>query len=269
MAKLPEEHKKKVARLMKLLDANKGEIVVYILELQEAIEEAMEGLKEFAAISGDMDKLEKKLRPKAGDDFPTHRQVQSLVRQAVGSIPKPKDADEKKIIDRVTKEISKRIRQPKDGRDAVVDYDYITGLVTDSIVFPEQKEVEPVTSEQVRDLLEFLVGDERLDMSAIRGLEPALKELKSSGKGREGYGGTPFYKMVVDDLTDDVDGATKVFTLSKQPKKFNTMLVWGSDFPVILRPTTDFTVAGKTLTLTAEVDTPSNGATLIVQYESI
>ena len=79
---------------------------------------------------------------------------------------------------------------------------------------------------------------------------------------------TPRYVNVpiVDDFSGSTNGSLKAFTLSKAPKSINTMLVHGSDSPLILRPTIDFTIAGKILTLTAEVDAPSSGATLIAHY---
>ena len=71
---------------------------------------------------------------------------------------------------------------------------------------------------------------------------------------------------IVDRLTALTDGSTKTFLLSKAPKDVATMEVFGTDFPIILDPTVDFTVAGKTLTLTAAVPAPSSGATLICKY---
>lgn len=71
---------------------------------------------------------------------------------------------------------------------------------------------------------------------------------------------------IVDRLTASTDGSTKTFILSKAPKDVKTMEVFGTDFPIILDPTVDFTVSGKTLTLTDAVDAPSSGATLIAKY---
>jgi len=99
------------------------------------------------------------------------------------------------------------------------------------------------------------------------------KDGKDGEDGKPGKDGTSriitgryVYTPVIDRLTGSTDGSTKVFTLSKAPKDVNKMEVSGTDFPIILDPTVDFTVSGKTLTLTAAVDAPTSGATLICKY---
>jgi len=152
----------------------------------------------------------------------------NFIYDKVSKLRSGKDADEDKII----KKILKQIPTPKDGKDAVVDYNEII----DSITGP---------------------------------IEDKLKDIESQiGKTKRGRVMTPRYvhTPMVDDFSGSTDGATKEFTLSKAPKSTTTMKVWGSDFPHILRPTTDFTVAGKVLTLTSEVDAPSSGATLICEF---
>ena len=95
----------------------------------------------------------------------------------------------------------------------------------------------------------------------IQKLEDRVKKMPSRIiTGR--YVHTP----MVDRLTAFTDGSTKTFTLSKAPKSVSTMEVFGTDFPIILDPTVDFTVSGKTLTLTDQVSAPSSGATLIAKY---
>lgn len=80
------------------------------------------------------------------------------------------------------------------------------------------------------------------------------------------FGGRVAHIPLVDDFSDSTDGSTKTFELTKAPRTINTMKIWGSDFPYILRPTTDFTISGKFVTLTSEVDAPTEGATLICEY---
>lgn len=93
------------------------------------------------------------------------------------------------------------------------------------------------------------------------------EKIKKAGKSGGGWGGSRIAHIpLVDDFSTSTDGATKSFTLSKEPRSLTTAKVWGSDFPYILRYNTDFTIAGKTLTLTDEVDAPTSGATLICEY---
>lgn len=79
-------------------------------------------------------------------------------------------------------------------------------------------------------------------------------------------GGRPVHVPMVDDWSALTDGVTKTFYLSKQPRSLNTLKIWGSDFPYILRVNVDFTVAGKLVTLTSEVDAPSQGSTLVCEF---
>lgn len=129
---------------------------------------------------------------------------------------------------------------------------------------------EEITASKVRDKLETLKGEERLDKSAIRGLEEELKKAAGTNKvsGTLGFGVRRIFQPYVDDFSDLTDGSTKTFYLSRAPLKANATMVWGTDFPTILRPTIDFTVAGKLLTLTDEVAAPGNGATLMISYYS-
>lgn len=63
--------------------------------------------------------------------------------------------------------------KPTDGKDS--DPQEVANLVLAQIKLPEY---ELVTPEKTRDNLESLVGDERLDVSAIKGLEEFFKNLK-------------------------------------------------------------------------------------------
>ena len=127
---------------------------------------------------------------------------------------------------------------------------------------------ELLTPEEQRDNLESLEGDERLDKSAIKGLDEELKKIRKSGGARGPFGVRRIYRPMVDRFADETDGAKKAFVLSKEPLETDTITVSGSDWPFELDPTVDFLVAGKTLTLQSTVDAPTAGATLVVKYYS-
>lgn len=94
----------------------------------------------------------------------------------------------------------------------------------------------------------------------------ALEDTKPSVIRQVFGGGRPVHVPMVDDWSGNTNGSAKTFYLTKQPRSINTMKIWGSDFPYILRANVDFTVSGKAVTLTSEVDAPSNGATLVAEY---
>lgn len=126
-------------------------------------------------------------------------------------------------------------------------------------------EVPKDTAEEERDRLESLKGEERLDKSAIKGLEDEIKSLrkeiatKTSGVRR-------VFQPYVDNFSAMTNGSLKTFVLSREPLRTNTVQVFGTDFPTILNPDVDFTVSGKTLTLTSAVPAPNTGATLLIHY---
>lgn len=114
-----------------------------------------------------------------------------------------------------------------------------------------------ITKEEVIDMLEAQKQDfERI----LARLQVAIKQSKKGG-GASGGGGDI---IRIDDFTGD--GSTKVFTLSQAPRSIRKIMVHSSDWPNILRPEVDFTLSGKILTMTSEVDAPSNTATIVIQY---
>lgn len=122
--------------------------------------------------------------------------------------------------------------------------------------------------DEIRNKLELLQGEERLDKSAIKGLDDELNNLKtlisSKNTGRGAFktnNATQFY-----DLSTQTDGSTKVFAV---PKSVSSIVI-GSDFPTILMENNGFTLnATRTqLTLTTE-NAPSQGSQLLYQYTSM
>ena len=142
-------------------------------------------------------------------------------------------------------------------------------------IYAKIKEVEDkivpfkLSAEEVRDKLEFLKDDDRLDKSAIKGLEDEIKQLRKeiSSRPSGGGGSRRVFQPYRDNFTTQTDGSTKTFYLNRAPLS-DVVFVFGTDFPRIYNPTTDFTVANKVLTLTAAVPAPTSGATLIVEYFS-
>lgn len=96
-----------------------------------------------------------------------------------------KDADEKKIVDEVVSVVSKKIRQPENGKDAVVDYPFIVSETLKKL--PPVKEMTPDTPEEIANKLNTL--EEKVDIKVIRGLTNWLTNLKKSIREKSGGGG--------------------------------------------------------------------------------
>lgn len=74
--------------------------------------------------------------------------------------------------------VEAKLAEVKDGRDA--DEQSIIDAVLSRIPAVEIPEAE--TPETLRDKIETLTGEERIDKSAIKGIDEALEELGKSGK---------------------------------------------------------------------------------------
>ena len=153
----------------------------------------------------------------------------------------------------------------RDGRDGRDGKDGTNGKDADEIKIIEKLEKDlPMFGTAFRDGLELLQGDERLDAAAIKNLEKYLKEeITYLGGGATGGRRVTYY-----DLSDSLDGSTKVFSL---PAFYKIISVHSSAQPFILRPTTDYTTDGATMqiTFTSAVDetiTLATGQSLLIVY---
>lgn len=85
---------------------------------------------------------------------------------------------ERKEIDAAIRDISLTPGEP--GKDA--DPDLVKRMVLSEIEIPD--ELEPITPKEVRDMLESLIGKERLDAKAIKGIEELVQSLASKDGDR-------------------------------------------------------------------------------------
>jgi len=131
----------------------------------------------------------------------------------------------------------------------------------------KQKMIEEVitkmsktTAEEEKNLLETLKGDDRLDSSAIKGLDEAIQSripqrVQTPAKS---------YQVNKADVSAQCDGANKTFTVGGS--HFGIMGVFGTDFPQIYRPIIDYTETRTGVLLTSAVPAPNSGATLVIQF---
>lgn len=102
------------------------------------------------------------------------------------------------------------------------------------------------TPEQLRDKLESLKDDERLDKSAIRGLDEELKSIKST-KGTTGGGMFGLKQMRMVSFSFSGNDSTTVFYLPKEPGA-KGLAIWAYYQGQHLQLGTHFTVKNKTFT---------------------
>ena len=164
--------------------------------------------------------------------------------------------------------IDSKMESIKDGKDA--DEENIIKSATEAVLanMPPVKELEPETPEQVRDKLESLKEEARLDKTAIKGLEDIIKDLENKissiprgGGGFKANNAMKFYKLTP-------DSSTKIFTVPKSV----TSIVLMSDFPNILfeGSANGFTLNSTRTELTLTVvNAPTTDSQLLYAYSSM
>lgn len=157
-----------------------------------------------------------------------------------------------------------KVRELRDGVDA--DERRVAEMVLEMIELPEQKEITP---EEVRDMLETLEGDERLDIDAIRGLRELLEKTeKLAQSAATRVIASPRGQVKALDLNDygPLDGVTKTFNL---PNMWRLISVHSSSFPHSFVENTDYTWTPTSITFTDEIDADSTlaaGQTVTIIY---
>ena len=109
----------------------------------------------------------------------------------------------------------------------------------------------PDTPKLIRDKLEFLEADQRLDISAIRGLRKRLTKLEERPLGGKGGGGLSYISLdqhFFDDqtFTGIQNGTNKVFTVIEAPNPLTSLKIYRGG--ARQRITEDYTVSGQTVT---------------------
>lgn len=253
--------------------------------LQNLFKEVNEGLTKrdfteaFQAVFKQLVALEKKLIQRLDDKtgkvetlLTQHtKTLQSLEKQHSDTISKIKKDNEagisnlkRFVVERVTdlftksgvdkkiQEIDDKIasvRDGADGKDASEERVVEEVLSKIEVPIPDPIDPKPLIEELKKELKDEL----RAEMQKV-----------TSGIARGGSRGKiPIVKRI--NLTSQVDGATKTFTMPKDCT--NVLGVWGTQFPITF-DSADFTFAGRTLTLTDEVAAPETGQTLMALIEA-
>ena len=115
----------------------------------------------------------------------------------------------------------------------------------------------------VKKINELNIDGVKIDASHIKNLPEKIVEkvVERVSMRRAGGGGTT---VVSDDLSSQCDGATLIFTTTK--KIGFPIILSCTQFPTLLRPTTDYVVSGTTLTLSSSLIPPASGQSLVFVY---
>ena len=116
------------------------------------------------------------------------------------------------------------------------------------------------TPEKIRDKLETLKGDERLDKSAIKGLEELLSEMKFGSNAPQVFSGARTRFIDDETPTGTIDGANTIFVISKSPVAGSVKVFRGG---ARQRITEDYTLSNRTITFTIA---PVTGEIILADY---
>jgi len=169
------------------------------------------------------------------------------------------------IMDAKIEEIDNKLANVKDGlsgKDA--NEEKIVQDVLAQIKLPEQKEIILDGSEEIRDKLETLEGEERLDIEAIKGLKDLLEEIKQRPvRGGGGFSKIAYEIHIIDDETPTgtPNGVLTDFVLNHIPNPTSSLKVYLDGQR--MRLTTDYTFAGKTITF---LSAPLTGSVITADY---
>lgn len=124
------------------------------------------------------------------------------------------------------------------------------------------KDGSPDTATEIRNKLEMLSGDDRLDKSFIKGLDEIEKNITRIGSRVQ----TPAkaYAIHTKDCTSQCDGSRTTFSVGGS--HFGIVGVFSTEFPQVHRPVIDYTETATGFTLTSQITPPATGQTLIAQF---
>ena len=229
---LRTSHEKEVESMKALIFSMLSEIQSKNKEMTDSTKEKMMEycIAEVEKITKDWEKMQKK-----------HDTKMSAMDKKMNEVVSGKDADEEKVKKEVLAVLTPQIPKIEDIENNI-----------------------PKLGIPIRDSLELLQGEDRLDRKAIKGLDELEKQLgakidaipRGGGGGGLMRGATKYYKLTP-------NGSTKIFDVPKS----TTAIVFGSDFPHFWFENTGYTInASRTqITLTSD-DAPSTGSQLVYSY---
>jgi len=228
-----------------------------VVKAFKALEDYKKKVKDYKDNIPDLGKYLKSVRGKEGKVGERGERGESI-RGKDG-----KDANEEKII----KKVIKKIPIPKDGITPIKGIDYFDGINGKDGVGTNGADGSPDTSEVIRDKLELLNGEERFDISFIKGLRRKLTKLEERPLGKSGGIGDANMKFGIGRLVKNetpngtINGTNKVYTVENS---VHAILSFGINGMVI--HDNEYTISGKTITFTNAIPAGASGSTFRIVY---
>ena len=245
---------------------------VKLQKLTEMLKLLDEGLTktEFTNAFKEVMKVVKDIKDTSSKEWDDLKKVVPTINEIVNASTSKTLAELQKKIEQALqsqiKSLEAKLKTLRDGKTP--SSEELTSLIKPLIpVVTDGKPGERGSPDTGEDIIKKINdANSVIDQSAIKGLEETIKQLRKETAMKSNGVTRRIYQPYVDDLSASTNGSSKTFTLSRAPLRTGNVMVYGTDFPTILRPMIDFTVADKILTLTSAVPAPNTGATLICTY---
>lgn len=172
----------------------------------------------------------------------------------------------RKIREDLTAKIDTKLAEVKDGKTP--SKEELKALIVPLIPPPKKaKDGSPDTPAQIRDKLETLKDEDRLDASAIKGLEDRLKRIENRptrGGGTSAIGVRQAFKYIAhtEQPTGVIDGANLTYTVKNE-------IFWIAGFTLNgeqVAQLPNFTVSGRTITFATALPAVYSGKDFECKY---
>lgn len=178
----------------------------------------------------------------------------------------------KKEIDSTKKEITRLIYSEIESIQEQIPYEvdfsemyeYIDNA-NDKIQALILKQIKnDINPQYIRDSLEKLRGNERLDKSAIKGLEEEFKRIEGKSNNTGVIFGSKKTMWAQTTLVGTIDSSNRVFTFEgKVPAQYSERVFLNY---MEQNPLTDYVISGRTVTYTVAPDISLSGQSHIIRY---
>lgn len=163
------------------------------------------------------------------------------------------------VLDQMKKDIADRLAKIKDGKDGLRGAKGDKGDIG--------KQGSPDTAWQIRNKLEILTGEDRLDISAVKGAEERISKLENrptrTGGGTTDIGVAFSLSRIVQTETPSgaIDGVNTAYTVVKEIKAILFFIINGE----AIHPA-EYTVSKHTITFTTPLPASLSGKNFTIVY---
>ena len=280
---MPDKNEQNLVKLNRLLSVLDGENQLtrdeFLKAFQEVVKQVLSIEKKILTKNSEaIEKLENtyndfldKTKNNANKTSQTIEQTKKIVQQQINTMIEKQNNK--------LREVDEKMTEVQDGKDADESRVALEAskLASNELkpLIPTIEQIEddlPKLGDKIRDALELLQGDERIEISAIKNLRTRLQELEKKiktseqnlgGKIQTGFNYSAIDLHFIDDETPTgtINGTNKDFTINNTPSPTSSLKVFRGG--ARQRITEDYTLSGKTITF---IIAPVDGEIITVDY---